>query len=303
MKYRMLNQERYIATRLAKNALRRLPGVARLNGAYYARLSGSMHDPEMVSGVLAVHLRALIAGSSRVRGIHACELGPGNSLAQAFLLCLLGAGRVLGVDVRSFATYCDGEIYRSCVDKLDGWFEAGRFPAEVRPVDWRAEIPALLPARARAPILGDRIRYAVTDGRALPVESESLDFVYSCSVLEHVKDPGQAYAEQFRALRPGGLISHVIDVSDHFRPDSFDFLRYSDRLWRAMQSHSGGSINRLRAQDHLDLIEAAGFEIVTLRRRQAEDSPRQLAPRFRRYTSDELRTLALILSARKPTSR
>jgi len=296
----MLRQERYIATRLIKDALRRLPGVAQLDESRQARLTGSMSDPEMVSGILAVHLRALAAGLGRVKGIHACELGPGNSLAMAFVLSLLGATRVVAVDVRRYAKYCEGEIYQICVDMLDGWFDTERFPPEFRPSEWRKEIPAILPAGARAPVLGDRIAYAVTDGRALPVEGGSLDFIYSCSVQEHVREPQHAYAEQYRALCPGGLVSHIIDVKDHHHSEPFNFLRYDDRLWEAMQGHSGGSTNRLRAQDHLDLIEAAGFEILNVRRRQAETPPRTLAPRFRRFSDDELRTLDLVVSARKP---
>jgi SAM-dependent methyltransferase len=42
------------------------------------------------------------------------------------------------------------------------------------------------------------------DGR-IPLTDESIDLVYSCNVLEHVQNPGEALVEIGRVLKPGGL--------------------------------------------------------------------------------------------------
>lgn len=46
---------------------------------------------------------------------------------------------------------------------------------------------------------------------ALPVESESADYVMSSTTLHHVADTSQALREIGRVLRPGG-IAHIVDI-------------------------------------------------------------------------------------------
>jgi SAM-dependent methyltransferase len=51
---------------------------------------------------------------------------------------------------------------------------------------------------------GNRITRAV--GENLPFPSESMDLVYSITVLEHVTDPARVLAEAVRVLKPGGYL-------------------------------------------------------------------------------------------------
>ena len=48
--------------------------------------------------------------------------------------------------------------------------------------------------------------FAVGDGMALPVRDASLDLVTAAASLEEVRDPGAAFAEIARVLRPGGVL-------------------------------------------------------------------------------------------------
>ena len=293
----------YIATRLVKDALLRIPGLARLDAARHARRTGRMEDPEWVAGLLVGHLRRLAARGGTVRGARLLELGPGRSLGQLFLVSLLGAEAAIAVDVRRYATATTGAgVYRAILDRLEGWVRDGRFPG---PVDLDAAFARgldLLPPGAEFPRLGKGIDYAILRGRTLPLPSASIDLAISCSVLEHVADPAGIYRELARVLRPGALMSHIIDLRDHHRPEPFDFLRYPDRLWSLMQGRSAGFTNRLRGSDHLRLIREAGFEVVDAERRLAEAAPpaETLAPRFRGLDPDDIRTLTLIVTARRP---
>lgn len=51
------------------------------------------------------------------------------------------------------------------------------------------------------------VQTQLLDGYAerLPVPSESMDFLYAASVIEHVDDAADAFAEAHRVLRPGGM--------------------------------------------------------------------------------------------------
>jgi SAM-dependent methyltransferase len=52
-----------------------------------------------------------------------------------------------------------------------------------------------------------RLRCSVT---ALPLPDAAFDFIFSSSVLEHVRDRDAAMAEMRRCLRPGGVMIHLM---------------------------------------------------------------------------------------------
>ncbi|MDP7639995.1 MAG: class I SAM-dependent methyltransferase [Candidatus Hydrogenedentes bacterium] len=50
------------------------------------------------------------------------------------------------------------------------------------------------------------VEFLGMDAQALELEDESFDCVYSYGAYEHIPDPGMAFAESLRVLRPGGKI-------------------------------------------------------------------------------------------------
>jgi SAM-dependent methyltransferase len=93
----------------------------------------------------------------------------------------------------------------------------------------------------------------------------SVDVVISRTVLEHIPaDVLEGYMPEFaRILRPGGMMCHLIDNSDHWqhhdkRLSRLHFLRYKDGLfWRMLCVRR--SQNRLRHSDYMKLFERHGF--------------------------------------------
>jgi SAM-dependent methyltransferase len=53
-------------------------------------------------------------------------------------------------------------------------------------------------------------RRLVCDATVLPFANASFDFIFSSSLLEHIRDRGAAYREMGRCLRPGGVMLHVM---------------------------------------------------------------------------------------------
>jgi SAM-dependent methyltransferase len=218
------------------------------------------------------------------------------------LVCALGADRVTAIDVENYAVEEHGrDIYRVIKSDIESLVEEHQLPSATSSEDRALRLEALLPGDAGFPVLGDQLHYALTDGNQIPVPTESADFVYSCSVLEHVDSLALFYTEMARVTRSGGIWSHMIDLRDHCHPDPHDFLRYGDRLWASMQSRSPGFTNRLRASDHLRLIEASGMSVVFVKPTSVDHVPQRTSihPRFHSYSHDDISTTNLAIVAVK----
>jgi SAM-dependent methyltransferase len=149
----------------------------------------------------------------------------------------------------------------------------------------------------------------------------SVDVVISRTVLEHIPvDALESYMPEFaRILRPGGMMCHLIDNSDHWEHHDkqlsrLHFLRYEDGLfWRMLCVRR--SQNRLRHSDYMKLFERHGFAPLFV---EAEPDARSiedlkslpLASRFRGRDEADLAILTstvvlrrLALSAGSDASR
>ncbi len=114
-------------------------------------------------------------------------------------------------------------------------------------------------ARRRAQRLGLDIQIHHCAAEALPFADASFDSVVSTLVLCSVADPDRALAEARRVLKDGGHLHFV----EHVRADGL-VGQVQDLLTPAWRWFGAGChLNRHTAES----IEAAGFEIVRMRRR------------------------------------
>jgi SAM-dependent methyltransferase len=151
---------------------------------------------------------------------------------------------------------------------------------------------------------------APCDARSTALDSGSVDFISSTVTLEHVpaEDLVPLLRECHRLLKADGVLSALIDLTDHFSHSDksigpYNFLRYSDGVWRLVNS-SLQHQSRLRRPDYLAAFEDAGFSVLwekplTPNRRQLEGL-RALRPaeRFRDYPLDELAVQRIRVVAR-----
>lgn len=78
-------------------------------------------------------------------------------------------------------------------------------------IGYRGEIPDAVPLPGA---IGVELDYPGYDGKRLPFEDGSLDFVYSSHCLEHISDWRSAIVEYFRVLKVGGFL--VLAVPHQF---------------------------------------------------------------------------------------
>jgi SAM-dependent methyltransferase len=107
------------------------------------------------------------------------------------------------------------------------------------------------------------IRYCCPWTSSDVVEPESLDWIYSQSVMEHVDDVEAAYASMQRWLKPGGFLSHQIDLRSHGLFDEWNGQWGVPRWqWRLIRGRRAYLINRLPYSAHSRIVHEM-FDVRT----------------------------------------
>jgi hypothetical protein len=105
------------------------------------------------------------------------------------------------------------------------------------------------------------IHYLIEDARKLSLEDNSIDLVNSNNTFEHIyPEILSPILSEFKRVvkKPGGLMSHFIDMSDHFahfdtKINIYNFLRYSGDQWKWIDN-SIQPQNRLRIYEYIDMF-------------------------------------------------
>jgi SAM-dependent methyltransferase len=156
--------------------------------------------------------------------------------------------------------------------------------------------------------------HAPADASVTNWPDDSVDQVYANTVLEHVPTEKikSVFREAQRILRPGGVMFHLIDPSDHFAHkdgsiSGVNFLQFSEHDF-ARYNTCFLYQNRLRAPTYRKLVEEAGFEIVHWEVRLDQRALRSLPdlkvhPNFAVFSNEELCSMSVRVVARKPWKR
>jgi SAM-dependent methyltransferase len=261
-----------------KIALSRIPARYHLWQRLHVFRHGAMDDPAYALNVFRQHVKQ--SGFDLHRGYAALELGPGDSLFSALIVAATGGSRCDLVDVGAFAEERPA-AYRAMAELLRR--EGFRPPA----IDDAASLSEIL-ARCNA-IYRTRGLASVRE-----LDDDSVDFVWSHAVLEHVRraDFLPLMRELRRVLRPGGVCSFRVDLQDHLG-GSLNNLRFSERTWESdLIARSGFYTNRIRFREMLSLFEAAGFEAQVVQTDCWHDVPlrrTKMRPEFARLDDDDLK--------------
>jgi SAM-dependent methyltransferase len=232
----------------------------------------------------AVNIVELIRESGRQPGggIY-LEIGTGWKPFLPFTLYLLGAERIFTLDINPWLTKDQAfETARILGTKLD--VLAQQLGLERSALEQRYQA-AMSRAKGLPELLeAFHVDYRCpADARDTGLRSESVDYVVSSNVLEHipVEVLRAIHRESHRILRPGGLAVHRFNPEDHFSCDdssitAVNFLRFSERQWRWYGGSGLAYHNRLRCVQHQRLFEAEGFDLLVRRTRMNERALRAI---------------------------
>lgn len=183
------------------------------------------------------------------------EFGAGWDLFNNLVMWCYGVEDQIVIDLRRWARASE-------INHALGFLEAHPPPAAVRVPGTR------LPPAFEEPLRREYgIRYtAPADARDTRLPAASVDLICTTSVLEHVPPDAlrAILAECRRIAKPGAVISHVIDYTDHYAHSDggisiYNFLRFSDREWDRFNPGIHFQ-NRLRHFEYGKLFTGAGFE-------------------------------------------
>jgi predicted SAM-dependent methyltransferase len=246
----------------------------------------------------------------RIDGARLLEIGTGTSIVFPLCFVLAGAGSVKTFDL--FRLLNKGVTFR-LLERLE------QYVPKIAGIEGKntASVYAHLQELGRSSDLDELLGrsgieyFAPTDARATGLEDDSVDLVFSNSVLEHVRREVMVglMNETFRVLRPGGITLHNVACNDHYAHfdksiSAVNYLQYGEREWK-LWNNSIQYQNRMRAQEFVDVAMEAGFEVISKKTKISRGTMEALAtmriaPEFGRLSREEMAKTTIDLMGRKP---
>lgn len=305
---------------MAKGLATWIPGIHR---AFDNKTTGTAAAPYCY-GVWMKHLVLLWEHGMRGIPSSVVELGPGASIGTGLAALLSGADRYVGIDAVAHATAdANMSVFRDLCrlferraprpmagfPPFDHCLDARLFPSHILPP--RHLDATLAPERLNRLQQAVRalatasphpsIRYHTWRERRGPCDAQA-DLVFSHVVMNEVDDLDGVYARCARWARPGGWMSHQLDLSSlDTTPEWNGHRRYGELAWKIISGRRAYFVNREPLGTHLRIIERAGFEIVhVIRGRQVGGLSREdHAPRWRMFPDEDLFTRSAFVIARR----
>lgn len=250
------------------------------------------------------------------------ELGPGDSIGVGLAALLSGVKRYVALDAMAHA---NAEANLQVFDRLVELFrrealipDRKQFPDIVLDLpDYAFPYAILDQERMRYALAEDRVGQlrmlvsgkrrdtSIIDYRApwqevADEDVESVDFILSNAVMEHVANLPETYAATSRWLRPGGYASHQIDFRSHSLFRAWDgHWACPGWLWYLFVGRRLYLINREPFATHLALARDEGFQDCCCIRVESPPVSRRLAKRFRDMSTQDRSTSGAYLLLRK----
>ncbi len=232
------------------------------------------------------------------KNFHSLELGTGWYPVVPLSFYLAGARQIVSIDLNALMNHdslCD------CIEAFQRKLKAGEL-SQFEPYFLKERVEQLQKIECRSMgfqslMLILNLEYRVGDARFLEDENENYDLIHSNNVFEHIyPDVLQEILKEFkRVLKKDGIMSHFIDMSDHFAHldesiTIYNFLQFSESAWSRIDN-SVQPQNRWRLSDYEQLYRKLNLEIVAKDYREGEPealAKTKLHPDFKERDSAQL---------------
>lgn len=229
------------------------------------------------------HIKMLSANGYRIAATDVfLELGTGYAIVEPLTMILLGAGKVITVDISEDIKFKESIRYvRMFSDENINRIAKYSIHSER---EIREKLDALKTCVTQDEFLDKAgivyiAPYSVSD--LLPYRGQ-VNVCYSQVVLEHIPEAilKDIFSESMNVLVDGGYHSHIANLTDHFRNPGFfrdngvtdvNFLKYSDKYWNFWCGNDIAYVNRLRFPFYMTLFSGLGFEMLEVDKQKNKD--------------------------------
>ena len=229
----------------------------------------------------------------------ALELGTGWYPIVPISLFLVGFDEIVSIDTQKWLS--KQKIIDTLI-KFENWQSNGKLKSFLDIDEKRWNILLEILSMSDKITLDDicnklNFNFIIADARKLPFENESFELVCSNNTFEHIPESilKDILKEFHRLVKNDGVMSHFIDLSDHFAHfdqsiNIYNFLRFSPLEWKYIDN-SIQPQNRLRFCDYENMYRQLGIKYIKEQVRPGfleELEAIKIHKAFKDYTKDEL---------------
>jgi hypothetical protein len=264
---------KWIAKAVVQKAISFMPNSQKLNYFFQKNVTKGVFltDEYLHDKLVHVHdhLFYFRKYSNKPLDFTAVELGTGWYPVVPVCFFLAGAEKVITIDI---SYLLQREHVQLLLKKILEYYRDGKL------LDF---VPGLIPERINVleKIFDDdslsaedllslmKISYEVQDARNLSLADSCADFITSNNTFEHIyPNILKEIIEEFKRIaKPGSVMSHFIDMSDHFAHidksiNIYNFLKFSEKQWKLIDNDVQPQ-NRWRISQYRDLYKEVGVPI------------------------------------------
>lgn len=207
------------------------------------------------------HIESYQKYSNKSRPNVSLEIGTGWYPVVPISFFLMGTSKIYSVDV-TFLT--SKERIKTTLKKFVESYERNQLQKYIAIIPEKYEIIENLLSSYESFSLEEilkklHLNYLIEDARKLSLDTESVDFINSNNTFEHIYPSIliPILKEFKRVVKRDGVMSHFIDMSDHFAHfdksiNIYNFLKYSDAKWQKIDN-SIQPQSRLRIYDYIKI--------------------------------------------------
>lgn len=305
---------------IIKGVIKHLPGVKTL----LRKTTGGTIESRYCYSVWMRHLQNWNTVYDKLP-LNVAEIGPGDSLGIGLAALLSGSNQIYALDV---VKYWDNkrnleifeeliELFKNRTDIPDNkeypevkpFLEDYSFPSNILTDDLLNDSLAENRLNAIKKEIIDInnpnnsfVKYQIPWFDSNVINHNSMDFIYSQAVFEHVEDLENTYKAMNQWLKPDGLMSHTIDFKSHGTTESWNgHWTYSDFEWKIVKGGQSFLINRQPCSKHIELHSKHGFKIIENKPTKLKNklNPNQLSNKFKNLSDKDITTSGVYILSKK----
>ncbi len=294
---------KWVLKAVVQKGISLLPYKHRINYLFQKYVTKGVQLSSLYFEDRLIHLKEHLHFFQKYKGgisdCHTLELGTGWYPVVPVGLFLTGARRMYTVDISALMNKAN--LCLTLQRYLD-WHKSGALQPYLTPLPGRLEMARQLLTEAETLSLEQllermNLSYLVQDARHLDLADDSIQLITSNNTFEHIYPNilREILLEFKRILSDDGVMSHFIDMSDHFahldrKISIYHFLRFSEQSWKWIDNDVQPQ-NRWRLEQYRRTYRDLGIEIREEKNRPGEPAVVAMEPiadQFKVFSLEEL---------------